>query len=179
MKIALSGTQGVGKTTLFNILSEESNFINYKFFNEIVRNLHKQYNIKINECGDDTTQLLIAGEHFKNTLSNDIITDRCMLDCWVYTKYLFKYKKINEELFNIIKYYFDITIEKYDHIFYISPEFDIIDDNFRSIDKQFQNDTHLFFIEEVNKYKHIHKINGSIEERIKQIKNIIKEKNNE
>lgn len=174
MKISISGAQCVGKTTLMNKLMEVEEFQGYIFKNEIVRDLHRLYNIKINDQGNDDTQLLIAAEHFKNSFSNNIITDRGILDCYVYTLLLNNSRKISKGVMDIIEFYFKIVINKYDAIFYLPPEFDIVSDDFRSMDVEFQTNTHNIFMSLLGNLRNAHIVTGSVEERVKKIRTICK-----
>ena len=69
MKIAFTGAQSTGKTTLLN----EMRYIvsNYTFIDEITRSVAKQ-GVSINESGTDSTQMLIMKSHFKNSLLENL-----------------------------------------------------------------------------------------------------------
>jgi GTPase SAR1 family protein len=98
MKIALSGPQGVGKTTILNKMKNDSWFqkMNLEYIQEIVRNIVKKYNIKINDVGNDDSQLLIANTHYFNFFKNNFVTDRCILDNFIYAELLYKKNKIHK-----------------------------------------------------------------------------------
>src|SRR6056300_857795 len=82
MRIAFTGAQSTGKTTLLNALKADEAFrYKYEFIDEITRRMQKK-GLKINEAGGNTTQLLIMNEHIKNLLYENVIMDRCMLMGW-------------------------------------------------------------------------------------------------
>ena len=85
MKIAFTGAQSTGKTTLLQAVKSNEEFrYKYEFIDEITRRMVKK-GLKINEAGGNTTQLLIMNEHIKNLLYQNVIMDRCVLDGVVYT----------------------------------------------------------------------------------------------
>ena len=97
MKIALSGAQGVGKTTILNKMIEDPYFKNYEISKEAIRNLVKEFNIGINKLGNNESQLLIANAHYQNTFKGpQFITDRWLLDCFVFTTRMFQDKQIDQ-----------------------------------------------------------------------------------
>ena len=78
MKICISGTHCTGKTTLLNILKEETKIGNlFEFIPEVSRSLAMQGIVKTNEEADDKSQLLIATKNFEiyDNVKN-FITDR-------------------------------------------------------------------------------------------------------
>ena len=62
MRIAISGAQSVGKTTILNALRSEKIFKDYHVANEVTRRV-QSYGLPINENGTDLTQRLIMQEH--------------------------------------------------------------------------------------------------------------------
>lgn len=184
MKIGLSGAQSVGKTTILEELRKIPELKDFKFINEIVRNIVKEYQVDINETSTDETQLLVANTHYFNSFKENIITDRCILDCFIYTYHTYLHSsKISGWVFYYITDLLKHTIDKFDHIFYFPPEFDIKKDNFRSPSKKYQKQIHELFLEviksknimnESNNIKNVHIITGTVEERIDKIKQILK-----
>jgi hypothetical protein len=69
-------------------------------------------------------------------------------------------------------------LPKFDYIFYFPPEFEIKDDGFRNIDKYFQLKTHNEFEKYIAifNFDNVHKITGTVKERIDTIKKIIKKR---
>ncbi len=176
MLISFSGAQSTGKTTLLNILKQDSSLENYKFIDEITRSIQKQ-GYKINELGDSETQKLIMKAHIDNSNLTNAILDRCSLDGLCYTEYLYNKGNISEEVMDFTKIAFQNTINKYDLIFYLKPEFEIVDDNVRSTNKEFQNEIVKLFDKNINLYNiNVIQLTGTIEERLKQIYNYIERK---
>lgn len=177
MRIALSGVQCVGKTTLLNELKKLNN-PNFTFLNEIVRSLPK--NIKINEDGDSNTQDTIMNKHLKfiDETDNDKvnITDRCILDCLSYGFQQYLDGKVTSDT---IEKHFSIflkNIEKYDIIFYIAPEFDIVRDDVRSTNIEYRNNVEKLFRSFLNMRKgKVVYLTGSVQNRMKMIIKSIEE----
>ena len=169
MLISFSGAQSTGKTTLLNKLKEDKNLSNYKFIDEITRNIQRK-GYKINEMGDSETQKLIMDSHLENSELESAILDRCSLDGLCYTEYLYNKGNISEDVMNYTKDIFEKTIKKYNIIFYLKPEFEIVNDNVRSTDKEFQNEIVKLFDKNIEKYNiNVIQLTGSIEERLKTI----------
>ena len=181
MKVVLSGAQCTGKTTLLNYLFGNYQHIRDHFLkqDEVVRNLKKEYNIKINQEGNDETQLLITNNHLLNLLNkHNIITDRGLLDSTVYgmEQYPLKLSRwVYDYQINIFRNY----IFKYDLIFYIKPEFDIESDGVRSMDLNYRNEIMELFEHLIEKYNiKVIRLSGTIKERADKIfKEIIECKN--
>lgn len=179
MRIAFSGVQSTGKTTLINILKEDVEFQNFTFITEIVRELANQ-GIPINEQGTHDTQILVLGEHMRNAFKNNVVLDRCLLDGVVYTfdtinrmKNGEEYAWVKEYAANLLNYY----IHHYDVIFYLKPEFDIVEDGVRSINLQYRHETQLLFEKTIKRVEDKVKVvflTGTVEQRIWQIKNTLK-----
>ena len=175
MKIAFTGAQSTGKTTLLNKLKRDIEFSPYIFMGEIIRRMTKK-GLKINEGGDDMTQLLIMNSHVANILIDKCVMDRCALDGVVYTRWLFEQGKVSEWVMDFAEKVHEKLIDKYDHIFYLTPEFEIEDDGVRSIDKGFQKRIVKLFEDYILECEiPVTHITGSVEERIKQIKEKVNE----
>ena len=183
MKIAISGAQSVGKTTLINALRSEEALKQYTFCTEVTRRV-KGYGLNINEEGDDITQRLIMQEHIVNVFMNDnMICDRSALDGIVYSDYLWSEQKIKWETMNFAYKVYEKLISKYDIIFYIAPEFEIENDGVRSIDKKFRDRIVTLFNDQNKKLKDnnidVVPISGSVRERVEQVLQKIEWANNE
>jgi nicotinamide riboside kinase len=172
MKFAISGAQGVGKSTLIKELQAQPDLIEgCVLITEIVRTLAAQ-GIKINKGADHKSQMIILEEHYKNTLRYDkMITDRCALDAFTYATwdylngaYTYEQHKEHEAIF------LD-TIKNYDLIFYIAPEFEIVNDGFRSTDAIYQKEIHELFLKAIRKYNlRVMAISGSVEDRMEKLR---------
>tara|TARA_A100001201_G_scaffold120297_1_gene103796 strand:+ start:480 stop:1010 length:531 start_codon:yes stop_codon:yes gene_type:complete len=176
MRIAFTGAQSTGKTTLLNKLKHDSDFnLEYEFIDEITRRMTKK-GLKINEGGDDMTQLLIMNSHISNILKEKAIMDRCALDGVVYTRCMYEKGQIADWVMDFAENVFTKIIDKYDYIFYLSPEFEMEDDGVRSVNKGFQMHIVKLFEQYILECEVpvIH-LSGTVEERIKQIKETINE----
>ena len=176
MKIAFTGAQSTGKTTLLKELKRDSELsLKYDFRDEITRRMQKK-GLSINEGGNDITQLLIMNSHIKNTLIDNVIMDRCVLDGLVYTDWMYGKKKVEQWVIEYAENVFNLLIDRYDHIFYLTPEFDIEDDGVRSTDIDFRNEIVDLFDHYIKLYKiPVIKLTGTVEQRLNKIKETINE----
>jgi len=176
MKIAFTGAHGTGKTTLLNKLKHEPMFnLEYEYIDEITRRMTKK-GLKINEGGDDMTQLLIMNSHVSNILKDKSIMDRCALDGVVYTRCMYEKGQISDWVMDFAEKVHERLIGEYDYIFYLTPEFGVEDDGVRSVDVGFQRQILKLFEQYILECEVpvIH-LTGSVENRIKQIKESINE----
>lgn len=174
MRIGITGAQSVGKTTLLNALRSEKFFKDYAICNEVTRRV-RSYGIPINEDGTSVTQRLIMNEHIVNIFMYDkMLTDRTSLDGLVYTLYLYKKGQIDSGTLTYVNDVFNKTIQSYDTIFYIEPEFDIVDDGERSVSKEFRDEIVELF-ESVIKRNHLKvtRVKGSVRDRVNMIIGIL------
>lgn len=179
MKVSFTGAQSTGKTTLLKAIKQNEEFrYKYEFIDEITRRMVKK-GLKINEAGSNTTQLLIMNEHIKNILYENAIMDRCMVDGVVYTHWLYNQGTVKHWVWEYSRKVFEHYVNRYDIIFYLKPEFDIVDDGVRSIDVTFRDDIAMLFeryIIQVN--KPVITLSGTVEERLKQFYSTLKEYGN-
>ena len=177
MIISFTGAQSTGKTTLLNELKKWKEFEDYVFIDEITRNVSK-LGMNINEKGDDATQTAIMNAHIENLKKGDnLILDRCSLDGVVYTHYLYSHGRVSRDTFDYARQIFTETCLKYDKIFYLKPEFDIVNDGVRSSSVQFRDEIADIFeryITEFNLGKwNVAELSGSVEDRLKAIKKVM------
>ena len=176
MKIAISGAHSTGKTTLIETLRVMPQFKDYEFFSNITRQL-KEQGFKINEAGNDATQLKMMEIHAENA-NKDInaIYDRCIMDPLAYTIYLNRQGQVSAEATLQTWQAFSANIGKYDVIFYLEPEFEIVDDGVRATDSQFRNDILEIFNFIIKMYEiPVICLTGSVQERVQQILNVLKD----
>lgn len=174
MKIAFTGAQSTGKTTLLESLKNNEVYkYEYEFVDEITRRMVKK-GLRINEEGSDTTQLLIMNEHIKNLLYPNVIMDRCMLDGVVYTRWLYEKGSISKWVWDYAQNVFEKYVNRYDYIFYLTPEFKIVDDGVRSIDTTFRDEIADLFEQYITLFSiPVISLSGSVEERLQKVYTII------
>ena len=170
MKIAFSGVQCTGKTTLINEMKKMELVDGFEFCFESIRKLQKD-GFKINEDGDDNTQIAVMLSHIHNMTVPHSILDRCLLDGMCYTEYSYRHNKISIKTYDICLKLFELGINQYDIIFYIRPEFEMVDDGTRSTNKEFRDEVQSIFEEFISKYKlnNVVLLSGSVEQRMEQI----------
>lgn len=167
MRIALCGVQCTGKSTLLKEMTKLPKFKDYKIIFEVVRKMIGK--IKINQHGNENTQFAISNAHVENLKYKNVITDRCILDCYAYSMYAFKHNRISkEDLDKLHKIYAD-NVDKYDVIFYIRPEFDMVADGIRSTDVNFRNEVLKNFDHLVRRQNNVVELRGTVEERMNTI----------
>ena len=181
MIISFTGAQSTGKTTLLNLIRDKNYEFNY--VDEVTRRIKREYNLPINEDGGDITQTMIMSDHIANIYKkydNDVVLDRCALDGVVYTQWLHNKGKVSKEVLLWAKKIYNTLIDKYDVIFITSPnDVPLVDDGERSIDKDFRDeiiDIFNMYIDDMKIYSrevNLFVVEGSIEERMKYIKNVL------
>jgi nicotinamide riboside kinase len=175
MVISFTGAQSTGKSTLLEMLKTDKRFRKFDFVPEITRRLTKQYNLNINEDGDEFTQLAILNSHLHNYLvyrNKNVILDRCILDGFMYTTYQYYTGKVPEAITLHASCLFEKLIKKYDIIFYTEPDIPLVDDGQRSANVEFRNKMIDLFEEAIQHYKiNVVRLKGSVEERLETIYN--------
>lgn len=174
MIVSFTGAQSTGKTTLLNQMRNWECLKDYTFIDEITRNIEKK-GMSINEKGNDDTQTAIMHAHIENLKKgNNLVLDRCSLDGVVYTHYLYLHGKVSKDTFDYARQVFFGTCLMYDKIFYLKPEFDIVEDGVRSNSVQFRDEIASIFegyISDFNLRKYnVIELTGSVEERLEVVK---------
>ena len=174
MIVSFTGAQSTGKTTLLNQMRNWECLKDYTFIDEITRNIKKK-GMSINEKGNDDTQTAIMHAHIENLKKgNNLVLDRCSLDGVVYTHYLYLHGKVSKDTFDYARQVFFGTCLMYDKIFYLKPEFDIVEDGVRSNSVQFRDEIASIFeryIADFNLRKYnVVELTGSVEERLEVVK---------
>ena len=189
MIVSFTGAQSTGKTTLLKDLREKNANNPFEFVPEVTRLIMRDYEMPINEEGNDLTQLLIMSEHVRNIYKNKVdrlvrgmhmIFDRCVVDGIVYSRWLFNESKISKCCYDACALIYKELKDKYDIIFYTSPDdVKLVDDGERSIDVKFRNDiinTFNIFLE--REYDgEVVVLKGNVEERLKTIKSTLDKHN--
>lgn len=183
MRICISGAQGTGKSTLLQALKNHEAFKDFIVRDETTRNVLRgslgMPKIEINELGGDDSQRLIIAQHLANSINAHgprVLYDRCALDGLVYTTYLYNHQRANKETLRLAESVFQNV--KYDAICYIPPEFSLIDDGERSIDKDFQREIVELFEEYIESYRiPVARLTGTVDERVSQVVTLVSDFN--
>lgn len=182
MLVGFTGAQCTGKSTLLRRCKDDLlNSGPWEFVDEVTRKVARSGH-DINMLGDNMTQLHILKEHLDNhIMSGDVILDRCIVDGFVYTHWLFTRgvvdKWIDSYACNLLSY----LGERLDVIFYTCPDdIPIEDDGVRSTDLQFRDgiiDTYNSLLAESwhlpgrDTWRHkVVRLSGSVDERVDKIK---------
>jgi nicotinamide riboside kinase len=189
MIFSFTGAQSTGKTTLLNHLHKCNGDYPFEFIPEVTRLVMRDYEMPINEEGDDLTQLLIMTEHVRNVYRNKAdhlirgvhqIFDRCALDGIVYSLWLRHNDNISRRCYEACDLIYEELKDKYDIIFYTSPDdVKLVDDGERSVNVKFRNDiinTFSIFLKRGYNGKVV-VLKGSVEERLKTIKSTLAKHN--
>jgi len=142
MLISFTGAQSTGKTILLRECCGHTLFRRFHCVPEVTRKVAREQHVDINEAGDDVTQLFILNEHLHNHyITGDALLDRCILDGWVYTSYLFSQGKVSQWVKEYAGQLYNKLLNQLDIIFYTDPQdVSIEDDGQRSIDRKFRAD---------------------------------------
>jgi len=174
MKIGLCGTMSVGKTTLVKALEYEVEFINYKFTTERSKYL-RDLGIPLNTDSTVKGQSIFLAERASELLNESIITDRTIIDVMAFAKCA---DSINEGDAKKFCDFASTMLGDYDHIFYVSTEGTIIEDNgVRTVDVEYRekiDDTiRGLLFEYRDQIKDFTTISGTTEQRLKQINEVL------
>jgi nicotinamide riboside kinase len=171
-RIGLCGTMSVGKTTLVKALQELPTFKEYKVATERSKYL-SDLGIPLNTDSTLEGQFIFMAERASELLQEKIITDRTVYDVCAFT---LSAKSINWlDKVNFVRTAMSLT-QKYDVIFYVSPEGVEIEDNgVRTTDPIFRDKIDQIIQETLKEYppQKLVTLKGSTEERIKQIKEVL------
>lgn len=172
-KVALIGTHGTGKTSIIKKIVETTNLCS---INEIARG----FDMNTSDMGEyKIYQRKILAEQIKKEielilLCGNFISDRSTIDNMAY--YLLKCKDVTTKYER--ERYCKIAIEnaqKYSHLFYIPIEFELEDDEFRFLDKKFQQQVDEEILAIISHFKlNVHFISGSLDQRVSKILEVIK-----
>ena len=189
MIFSFTGAQSTGKTTLLNHLHKCNGDYPFEFVPEVTRLVMRDYEMPINENGDDLTQMLIMTEHVRNVYRNKAnnlirgvhqIFDRCALDGIVYSLWLQHNDKISRRCYDACDLIYEELKDKYDIIFYTSPDdVKLVADGERSINAKFRSDiinTFNIFLDRGYDGKVVI-LKGNVEERLETIKSALAEHN--
>ena len=169
MRIGLTGTMSVGKTTLVNTLKELEQFKDYQTATERSKYL-SDLGIPLNTDSTLPGQFVFMAERASELLQENIITDRTVYDVCAFTFSAQSIEWSHKETF--VKAAIPLAA-MYDIIFYISPEGVELEDNgVRTTDPEYRLKIDMVIQAMLNEYppQRMVKISGTTEERIEQIK---------
>jgi deoxyadenosine/deoxycytidine kinase len=179
MRISISGSHSVGKTTLANQLMEViQREHNIELIPEIARILiAKRFllNQNITEWGIvNYVQEYLYNERICN--ADIVLSDRSLIDLLAYIK-TNNSPKIRKQFIQLVEEVVFEESKRFDHYFYLPIEFPLILDNVRPIDISYQKEVD-HTLTELFKYYSIHPIviTGTIDQRISKAINIIYDK---
>lgn len=145
---------------------------NYIYVSESTRKV-QNYGFKINEDGDDATQLAITAFHLRTLLNpGNLILDRGMLDVLVYSENL---SNLQKHTLSFIQDTFNEVKDEYTHVIYFPIEFNAVDDGVRSVNEEWRREADSKFKKHLDYYykdKYL-TVTGSPMQRIQQILNYI------
>lgn len=172
MKIAVIGSHCTGKTSLINKLQPMIEFKDYEFYPEAIREIRK-LNFPTNERADDASQLAMLSLHLLHLKEKNMVTDRCVLDNYVYA-YMLKSmgSNISQQCVDTLQAYFIDNIKKYDIYAFCPVQFEMKNDGFRMTDKKVQDEISDEILSTLIKYVPEDRyilLMGETDERVKQL----------
>jgi nicotinamide riboside kinase len=168
MRIGLTGTMSVGKSTLAKALGEIDLFKDHSVQTERSKYL-RDMGISLNTDSTLKGQLIFAAERSIELMQPNIITDRTVYDVCAFTlsaKSIGWYEK---------RYFTEVLMSlrtEYDAIIYVSPEGIPIEDNgVRETNAEYREQIDIIIREMLNEFKptKLITVSGSTEERINTI----------
>lgn len=173
MRIALSGAQCSGKTTLINEMKNHPKFKDYVFFDEVVRTLKKEKGIQVNKNADYASQILILEKHLENLEMEKFVTDRCLLDAYTYATYLTHKGLYSEKEWLDFRKLFMQGIYWYDRIYLLDSNIPFQGDGFRDTDEVFREDISKLFLKILKDFQiDFVFLEGSLQERLNTVVNL-------
>jgi len=178
MKIGLTGSISVGKTSLVKELSKLDKFKDYKIFTERSKYL-RDLGIPLNTESTLEGQLIFKAERASELLHPKMITDRSIIDVMAFTQLSEEINFLQKKDFKNLALH---LIPKYDLIFYIPTDgVELEDNNIRSTDEEYRKKLDVEIKDLMRWYSHMNKNmfylkgNLSLEERVDYIKEVIDE----
>ena len=187
MKIAFSGPQASGKSTLIkNLLDNHLNKQDYTFIKGGARKL-KDLGFEINEKGDDLSQVLLFNNYIDDLVikpkqynTNNFIYDRWLMDGVVYSEWSTSIGKNKPWVFDYGLLMLRMLCTEIDIVFYCDPNgIPVENDNYRNVDLEYRNIITSIFEnymkEHVAPFKKLVRLTGSLQDRTAKV---LKEINN-
>lgn len=155
MRIAITGSHGVWKSTLLDLLNNKKELELFKKIPEVAREeilkRGKTPDLMTLEEVIDFEQTLLNKQIELEQWCSKFISDRSVLDIIVYSEFLLGSHPIKTKLKEFVKKYFDEN-KPYDKIFYIPIEFELNKDWIRFEDLQFQKTVDEKFLDFFNEF---------------------------
>jgi len=185
MHIAFSGPQSSGKSTLLRQVKKlyPNDFL---YVEEVTRTIANTYKVPINEGATDLTQILIVNHQLQNSLIDyktqnkaGVIHDRCLIDGYVYTEYLYNRGKLspNNNTLGYAKQLLTDYLKHIDCIFYTDPsDVPLVDDGVRSSNVAFRDDVTARFeriiaLDDIK--SRVMRLKGTVEQRMELVNSVI------
>jgi predicted ATPase len=151
MKIAVIGTANTGKTTYVNDFLKK--WPMYTSPAKSYREILKEKNLPHSKDSTEDTQKLILDflidQATEFSKKDNVILDRCVLDCLAYTTWLCLNEKVSEKFLDQQRIIVRETLKLYDVLFFIpltkAAPIDIQDDGFRNTDPIFREEIDNIF----------------------------------
>lgn len=182
-KIMFCGSSCTGKTTLLNTTKKDLLFKDWTYFENVVRNLHKEGR-EICEKSSSETQTMIFDRYHDILREMDkglSISDRSIIDVAAFTSVLQEQLPIGDE--DYYKMYLTMkhqlqeisyNVKDLSLVVYTPIEFPVEDDGERLVDNLLRDkfDQKILEILFKNKISYL-RVSGSVEERLSQIKKVV------
>ena len=176
MRIAITGAQSTGKSTLLRYLKNDDDLKGFEFIDELTRKIAAK-GININEEGSNMSQIFTVTIHAENIVKDHFISDRCALDGLVYTKWLFDQGKVDKWILDYAIGVAKEVLPRYDYIFYLPAEIPIEDDGIRSANVKFRDDIVALFENYTKEFNvKLIELSGSVKDRAKLFKRVLEPK---
>lgn len=171
-KFAITGAHCTGKTTLVNAIQQLDKNNKFEYITSMTREA-KQLGYKINESGNDETQLYILNKHLERLVINKpCVLDRSLIDGYTYTRILYEAGNISEPVMKYAKSLLDVEyMSRYEKIFYLPPTLQLVNDGLRSTEPLFRKhviNTFENIVQAANIFMPnlITTIDGTVQERV-------------
>ena len=178
MNISFTGAHSTGKSTLLAKCRDVYGN-RFEYVPEVTRSLARK-GIKINEEGNNLTQLLVLNSHIENSLLDDAVLDRCIIDGCVYTRYLCDQGKVDAWVFEYACNVHNTIIGKLDVIFYTDADIPLVADGQRSVNVKFREgivrlfEDHIKGLQSSPSFKgKVVRLSGNVDERMNIISKVI------
>lgn len=175
MRIAFLGVQGTGKSTLIKKIQDEK-LLSYPESPSVGRQM-KAAGFVINEDAGSLDQSIALNYHLINWTKDNMLYARTFMDALVYAQYAFNHGKITLADLNLAKEITKAMMPKYDILFYIEPEFDIVADGDRSTDVAFRDECAQILKNYIKEFDlKVIQLTGSVDARFELVRSVFEER---